>query len=176
MQIRLKQLDGTIDAALAKMVPQWDGTKYAPGRRNNATNANPGSGDDESALKGYEKGSIWINTSTKNAFICVDSTVGAAVWVGVGVSGEPYQEAHVGDVITKPVADTVLTWGPAYAPVSAASFKLYLNGQLQRQGAGFDYTITGATLQTITWLTTSGTAMNMDASDIITFEYETLGL
>lgn len=176
MQLRLKQLDGTIDAALAKMVPQWDGTKYAPGRRNNATNVDPTNTDDESALKGYEKGSIWVNTATKNAFICVDSTVNAAVWVGVGVSGEPYQESSAGDVITKPVADTILTFAPAYAPVSAESFKLYLNGHLQRQGAGFDYTITGATLQVITWLTTSGTAMNMDASDVLTYEYETLGL
>ena len=63
-------------------------------------------------------------------------------------------------------------------PVSADSFNLYLNGVLQRQGAGKDYSITGATLQVITWLMPApgtGVAGPMDTNDILTYKYETLG-
>jgi hypothetical protein len=174
MQLRLKQIEQ--DGATESQVVQWNSTLgvWKPGRKNNVAAANPTVNSD--SANGYEPGSIWVNTVTKNAFICTDASAGAAIWVGVGISGEPFQQSHVGDVITKPIGDTVLSWGPLYAPVSAASFNLFLNGALQRQGAGYDYTVTGATLQTITWLTASGTAMNMDASDIVTFEYETLGV
>lgn len=34
--------------------------------------------DDSS--KGYEPGSVWVNTTAKTSYICVDATEGAAVW------------------------------------------------------------------------------------------------
>jgi hypothetical protein len=35
---------------------------------------------DDSATGGYEVGSQWFNTVTKTGFMCVDASVGAAVW------------------------------------------------------------------------------------------------
>jgi hypothetical protein len=43
----------------------------------NATLA-PTTSDD--SADGYSVGSLWINTTTDNIYICVDSTVGAAIW------------------------------------------------------------------------------------------------
>lgn len=40
---------------------------------------NPGSTDDIN--KGYAVGSMWVNTSSKFEFVCVDNTAGAAVWL-----------------------------------------------------------------------------------------------
>lgn len=39
---------------------------------------NPGVSDDES--QGWQVGSQWINTTTSTAFVCVDNSVGAAIW------------------------------------------------------------------------------------------------
>lgn len=41
----------------------------------------PGVGDD--TADGYAVGSVWVNVSTDRAYVCVDSTGGAAVWVEV---------------------------------------------------------------------------------------------
>lgn len=38
----------------------------------------PGAGDDEH--DGYEVGTIWVNTTTDNVYICADNAIGAAVW------------------------------------------------------------------------------------------------
>ncbi len=46
---------------------------------------NPASGDD--ITKGFEIGTIWINTSTQNAWISVGHTAGAAVWKQIDASG-----------------------------------------------------------------------------------------
>jgi hypothetical protein len=50
----------------------------------------PGSSDDSS--KGFVRGSVIVDTSTApdTAYICVDNTVGAAVWQGIaGVTSHP---------------------------------------------------------------------------------------
>lgn len=39
---------------------------------------NPTVNDD--AADGFYKGSLWINTATGQAFICLDATIGAAIW------------------------------------------------------------------------------------------------
>src|SRR5690606_14040777 len=44
----------------------------------NAT-VDPTVNDDSSA--GWKVGSVWINTATPESFRCLDSTVGAAVWI-----------------------------------------------------------------------------------------------
>jgi hypothetical protein len=53
----------------------------------------------------------------------------------------PHQEAVTAQTITG--TDTALTDTLNTAPVSSASVLLFLNGVFQKQGAGFDYTISG---------------------------------
>ncbi len=50
-------------------------------RNNYSALLDPVAGDDVTA--GYQVGSVWVNTATNEAFVCVDSSAGAAVWVTV---------------------------------------------------------------------------------------------
>jgi len=83
-----------------------------------------------------------------------------------GGGGTANQESVATEVITG--TDTVMTDLLNTTPVSNASVELHLNGVLQRQGAGFDYTIATAT---ITWLASSGTAVDMDTNDVLIATY-----
>jgi hypothetical protein len=65
--------------------------------------------------------------------------------------------------------DTALADTLSATPVSNAGVKAYLNGVLQVQGAGEDYTIAG---QTITWLAATGTAVDMDTADTLIVTYD----
>lgn len=56
-----------LDATLASVV------------KNNAAGSNPGVSNDNT--EGYTPGSAWVNTASDLAFVCVDTTTGAAVWV-----------------------------------------------------------------------------------------------
>ena len=47
-------------------------------KSNLTATTDPGSGDD--ITQGYEIGSSWVNTTTRNAFVATDVSVGAAVW------------------------------------------------------------------------------------------------
>jgi hypothetical protein len=69
-------------------------------------------------------------------------------------------------------ADVVLTDLLNNTPVSAASVHLFLNGLLQQQGAGYDYTISGTA---ITWLALSGTAVDMSTTDTLIAVYVSQG-
>ncbi len=64
--------------------------------------------------------------------------------------------------------DTALSDTLDQTPVYNAAVKLYLNGVLQRQGATYDYTLSG---KTITWLASSGTADDMTTSDVLIAVY-----
>ena len=63
----------------------FDGTK--PIRLQNALSktAAPGVTDDTNA--GYAVGSTWIDTTADKAYLCLDSTAGAAVWTEITQSG-----------------------------------------------------------------------------------------
>ncbi len=178
-QLRLKQLDGKIDAALDLQVIEWDNANevWKAGRKNIRTAGVPDNTNDDS--EGFSIGSIWVDTGTDNAYVCLDATTNAAVWLALSKTGEPYQEDVAGINIPGGSGDTVLT-APTYKPISKESFKLYLNGQLQRQGAGLDYTVTGANNNVITWLMTAGTKLGqeipMDVNDFLTYSYETLDI
>jgi hypothetical protein len=52
--------------------------------KNNSTAADPTVTDDSNSQ--YSANSIWINSTTSQAFICVDPSVGAAVWLKIGPS------------------------------------------------------------------------------------------
>lgn len=51
---------------------------YAPVKSTMDAAVPPGVGDDTN--DGYAVGSIWIDIVADEAYICVDATVGAAVW------------------------------------------------------------------------------------------------
>ena len=85
----------------------------------------------------------------------------------IGGAGTPQQEVVATETITN--ADTALADTLDNAPTGNASLKLYLNGILQKQGVGFDYSIS---TQTITWLASTGTAVDMDTSDVLIAVYE----
>lgn len=76
------------------------------------------------------------------------------------------QEIVATQVITG--SDTAITDQLDNVPISAASVSLFLNGVHQKQGATFDYTISG---QIITWLASSGTAVDMDTNDVLIAVY-----
>lgn len=54
-------------------------------RNNFAATADPTGTDDSS--EGYRVGSIWVNTTGDTAFICVDETDGAALWMNISRAG-----------------------------------------------------------------------------------------
>jgi len=65
--------------------------------------------------------------------------------------------------------DTALTDTLNNAPVGATSVVLHLNGVMQSQGAGKDYTVAS---QTITWLASTGTAVDMVSTDELVATYQ----
>jgi hypothetical protein len=70
---------------------------------------------------GYDVGSLWCNTSSKQAFICTDASVGAAVWIqitGSGLGGTTLFPRPVGDNALNTVALSVSTGrvGVVYLP------------------------------------------------------------
>jgi len=85
---------------------------------------------------------------------------------GAEVNDTPQQEAVTTQVISG--SDTALTDVLNNTPISDASVALYLNGLQQQQGATFDYTLSGTT---ITWLASTGTAVDMDATDVLIAVY-----
>jgi len=87
-------------------------------------------------------------------------------WGSAGSSDVERQEAVTTQVITG--TDTAVTDTLDFAPKGNAAVTLWLNGVLQDQGAGKDYTISG---QTITWLASTGTAVDMDTGDVLTAVY-----
>lgn len=85
----------------------------------------------------------------------------------MAVSGVLKQEELSAQDITG--TDTALSDTLDFTPVSDESVKVFLNGSLQKQGAGNDYSISGTT---ITWLASTGTAVNMLSSDNVIVVYE----
>lgn len=82
----------------------------------------------------------------------------------------PRQEAVTTQAITG--TDTALSDTLNATPISNASVVLFLNGQQMKQGATFDYTISGST---ITWLASSGTAPDMTTGDTLDAVYWSAG-
>ncbi|BCH11942.1 hypothetical protein MesoLj131c_62000 [Mesorhizobium sp. 131-3-5] len=54
-------------------------------KNNFAAVSDPAVTDD--ANEGYQVGSAWVNTASDTAWICVDATVGAAIWTPTGAIG-----------------------------------------------------------------------------------------
>ena len=74
-------LDGSAATANRSFtLPDSDCAVY----KNNFTGSDPTTGDDSSG--GYQIGSIWVNTSNNQSFLCVDASVGVASWIKTGPS------------------------------------------------------------------------------------------
>lgn len=57
--------------------------------------AAPGVGDDSG--DGYEPGSRWVDTTNDKYYVCLDATLGAAVWLEVGAPAALADHDHSGD-------------------------------------------------------------------------------
>ena len=85
----------------------WDGSSWidivaggaGPAKTNLGSAVDPAVTD--SAVGGYSEGSIWVNVATNNAFICVDSAAGAAVW--------------------KPMSSNSIVWKMVTGPITAVA-------------------------------------------------------
>lgn len=108
-----------------------------------------------------------VATGALNGFMsATDKTKLDGIDSGAEVNDTENQEAVTTEAITG--TDTVMADTLNNTPISNASVQLYLNGVLQEQGAGKDYTISGAS---ITWLASSGTAVDQETSDVMTAIY-----
>jgi len=107
-------------------------------------------------------------TTSVNGFMSsTDKTKLDGIATGAEVNDTQQQEEVTTQVITG--TDTALTDTLNNTPVSNASVRLFLNGVFQKQGAGEDYTISGTT---ITWLASTGTAVDMDTTDELFAAYD----
>ena len=100
-----------------------------------------------------------------NAAITTDGA--GVLGFSAGAVGTERQEQVTSETVTG--TDTALADTLNNTPVNALSVKLALNGLVQSQGAGRDYTVSG---QTITWLASTGTAVNLVPADVIDVWYE----
>ncbi len=86
-----------------------------------------------------------------------------------GPPGTFVQETIAAETVN--FTDTTLAAMLSMQPFDVASVALYLNGEFLRQGAGFDYDLSGGTDQSIDWLAGTGTAPNLSAGDVLVAKY-----
>jgi hypothetical protein len=70
----------------------FDGTAWQPlttGLLNNFNGGQPTVTNDSN--EGYAQGSLWLNTGRRVTYICLDATVGAAVWYPIGTTTDPVE-------------------------------------------------------------------------------------
>lgn len=113
--------------------------------------------DSEIALFSDTSGKSLKRATTSGVVKATAGVIGAATF---------NHETLASQVITG--TDTTLTDTLDNTPISPDSVRIWMNGIFQEQGSGKDYTISG---QTITWLASSGTAVNMDTDDDLVVEY-----
>ena len=89
---------------------------------------------------------------------------------GITAGAQPNKTSNQEEIATQAITgtDTALTAELSATPSPAVSVVLYLNGVAQQQGAGNDYTLDGTE---ITWLASSGTAVDMDTNDTLVATY-----
>ena len=67
--------DPSMPPELRDFLDKFD--RRVPNSKYDATSA-PGASDD--ADSGWQVGSVWVNLTTDNVYLCADATAGAAVW------------------------------------------------------------------------------------------------
>lgn len=127
--------------------------------KNNITATTAPSATDDSS-KGYEVGSSWINQTTDTAYICVDATVGAAIWgvdgqgTGLGFQGAPSSQDTAATLTAAQLIAGILTSAPAAAINLQLPLATAMDTALPAAAAGmsFDFSL----------VNTSTTAANTD--------------
>ena len=139
-----------------------DGYLLTGFRKIDATVA-PGVSNDDT--EGYQVGSAWFDVTNDKAYICVDASTGAAVWLGLGTAATPTETV----VLSYALGDetTSLTTGTAKL-TSRAPFAFTLTDV-----RGSLVTVaTGATLVTVdvneSGTTVLSTKLTFDASELTT--------
>lgn len=137
---------------------------------NRSATVAPTAGDDASL--GYEVGSYWVNVTADTYYVCVDNTTGSAVWLmlqSASFTLACFEERIT--LLTAVTTDVTITGALANQPADAACVWLFINGVFQEQGAGEDYTLSGATDQDVDFLAGTGTLVDLDTADSIKVKY-----
>lgn len=117
----------------------------------------------------YFNGSVWVILANgTDDQILTAHTAGAPTWEDNVGGGTPTKD----DITTETVSgtDTALADAVSPLPLSLAGFTLYLNGVQQEEGAGRDYSLVIGT-GVITWLASTGTAVDLATSDVLNAVY-----
>jgi hypothetical protein len=93
---------------------------------NYAATTNPAVGND--STQGYSPGSVWINATTDQAFLCTDSTAGAAVWASTTDGGAQGQTIAPAATTPTGTGGTALLRGGAGGTTSGAGGPAQLTG------------------------------------------------
>lgn len=146
---------------------------------NFAATTNPTANNDTS--QGYQVGSRWINTTSDTAFVCVDSTKGAAIWAadgqgsGLSTQGAPASQDTAATLTAAQLLAGIITTAPAGAVNLQLPTGSALDTALPAAGvnSSFDFSIInnagGANTATLTVNTGStivgaaGTAQNVSS-------------
>ncbi len=130
---------------LQQVVSAGTGTSGAIGK-NNVTTSAPGVTDD--TQQGYKIGSRWIDTTSDEEYVCLDSTAGAAVWLST--------------TLTSTGAAALIT---THAAISGAHHTLYTNAEAIAAVEGEPTLDLGGVVTVVGDFTVDSTVFHVDAGD-----------
>lgn len=99
-------------------------------------------------------GDIWVDRSQSPPVVKKCTTITPFTWVSIEGGGSSINFADE-EVPSGTINSSNVTFTLAHSPVPAAGLLLYLNGLLQHQGSGKDYTLSANTI-TFTVAPTTG--------------------
>ena len=143
---------------------RWDGSDWVP-LKNNHTTTDPTVNDDSGS--GYVVGSTWINTTDDTAFLCVDNSSGAAVWVRVDAEGaEPDTTIVEASTVTNTNATSAVLINSMTITPGAGTYLVTFSATVYASRFGTEIVgaiYTGGTLETNTEREVQVVAANYEA-------------